>query len=31
VLPERWVPYYWRLTPTRRIPNARKHTCKYAA
>jgi transposase-like protein len=30
-LPERWVPYYWRLTPTRRIPNARKHTCKYAA
>jgi hypothetical protein len=30
-LPERWVPYYWRLTPTRRIPNGRRHTCKYAA
>ncbi len=23
--------HYWRLTPTRRIPNGRKHTCKYAA
>ncbi len=30
-LPERWVPYYWRLTPTRRIPNGRLHDRKYAA
>jgi hypothetical protein len=30
-LPDRWAPYYWRLTPTRRIPNGRRHTLRYAA
>jgi len=30
-LPERWRLYYWGLTPTRRIPNARAHGLKYAA
>ena len=29
-LPERWGRYYWRLTPTRRIPNGRKHALRYA-
>jgi len=29
-LPERWARYYWRLTPTRRIPNARRHQLRYA-
>ena len=29
-LPERWARYYWRLTPTRRIPNDRRHTLRYA-
>jgi DNA-binding Lrp family transcriptional regulator len=31
VLPDRWVLYYWRLTPTRRIPNGRVHALRYAA
>ena len=31
VLPERWARYYWGLTPTRCIPRARAHTCRYAA
>ena len=30
-LPDRWALYYWRLTPTRRIPNGRAHTLRYAA
>ena len=30
-LPERWATYYWGLTPTRCIPRARTHTCRYAA
>lgn len=30
-LPDRWAQYYWRLTPTRRIPNGRRHTLRYAA
>ena len=30
-LPARWEPYYWRLTPTRRIPNGRRHALRYAA
>jgi len=29
-LPARWVPYYWRTTPTRRIPNAVRHRAKFA-
>ena len=29
-LPERWQVYYWGLTPTRRIPNARSHRLTYA-
>jgi len=29
-LPPRWVSYYWRQTPTRRIPNARQHRAVYA-
>jgi hypothetical protein len=29
-LPARWVPYYWRTTPTRRIPNAVSHRAKFA-
>ena len=29
-IPKRWIPYYWRTTPTRRIPNAVAHTAKYA-
>jgi len=29
-LPDRWALYYWRLTPTRRIPNGRRHTLRYA-
>ncbi len=28
---ERWALYYWRLTPTRRIPNGRRHALRYAA
>jgi hypothetical protein len=31
VLPERWARYYWGLTPTRCLPRARAHTCRYAA
>ena len=30
-LPERWVRYYWGLTPTRCLPRARAHTLRYAA
>ena len=30
-LPARWALYYWRLTPTRRIPNARRHALRYTA
>jgi len=30
-VPARWQVYYWGLTPTRRIPNARRHQLKYAA
>jgi len=30
-LPDRWALYYWRLTPTRRIPNGRRHSLRYAA
>jgi len=30
-LPERWARYYWGLTPTRGLPNARAHTLRYAA
>jgi len=29
-LPERWTTYYWRLTPSRRIPNGRRHALRYA-
>lgn len=29
-LPTPWHPHYWRLTPTRRIPNARAHHCRFA-
>ena len=29
-LPERWQQYYWRRTPTRRIPNVRTHQLRYA-
>jgi hypothetical protein len=29
-LPERWASYYWGLTPTRCLPRARAHTCRYA-
>ena len=28
-LPPRWQDYYWRRTPTRRIPNARAHQRRY--
>jgi hypothetical protein len=31
VLPERWVRYYWRHTPTRCLPRVRTHTLRYAA
>jgi transposase-like protein len=31
VLPERLAHYYWRGTPTRRIPNGRVHALRYAA
>jgi transposase-like protein len=31
VLPERWARYYWRHTPTRRLPRVRTHTLRYAA
>jgi hypothetical protein len=31
VLPERWQRYYWGLTPTRCLPNARAHTLRLAA
>jgi transposase-like protein len=30
-LPERWADYYWRRIRTRRIPNGRTHTLRYAA
>jgi hypothetical protein len=30
-LPERWQVYYWGLTPTRRIANARRHQLRHAA
>jgi hypothetical protein len=30
-MPERWADYYWRRIPTRRIPNGRRHTLRYAA
>ena len=30
-VPHRWAAYYWRLTPTRRIPNGRRHALRYAA
>ena len=30
-IPDRWGAYYWRLTPTRRIPNGRRHALRYAA
>lgn len=30
-LPARWEPYYWRTTPTRRIPKGHRHTARYAA
>ncbi len=30
-MPERWAQYYWRLIPTRRIPNGRRHALRYAA
>lgn len=29
-VPARWASYYWRTTPTRRIPNAAVHRAKYA-
>jgi len=29
-LPERWARYYWRLTRTRRIPNGRRHSLRFA-
>lgn len=29
-VPARWASYYWRTTPTRRIPNASAHRAKYA-
>ena len=29
-LPPRWALYYWRQTPTRRIPHARSHRAVYA-
>ena len=29
-LPERWKPYYWRTTPTRRIPRIALHARRYA-
>ena len=29
-MPSRWAQYYWRLTPTRRIPNGRRHAARYA-
>lgn len=29
-LPERWARYYWRRTPTRRIPNGRQHALRFA-
>ena len=29
-LPARWQDYYWRRTPTRRIPHARSHALTYA-
>lgn len=29
-LPERWARYYWRKVPTRRIPHATTHRCRYA-
>jgi hypothetical protein len=30
-LPARWTSYYWRTTPTRRIPNLHHHTARYAS
>jgi hypothetical protein len=30
-LPQRWQDYYWRLIPTRRIPNPRRHRLTFAA
>ena len=30
-LPERWATHYWRLTPTRCLPRARRHMLTYAA
>lgn len=30
-LPARWAEYYFGLTPTRRIPNARRHSLRYAS
>ena len=29
-LPRRWQDYYWRRVATRRIPNGRRHACRYA-
>src|SRR4029077_20240501 len=29
-LPTRWQPYYWGRVPTRCLPSARAHGCRYA-